>query len=112
MQNTIGITHSFEEWVKSQSGIIPPYGCSELDDGWRKKQILYYLRKCPRFMVNPVAVIGDEILSIKNIEISSIIESLEYFMQRGLIPYALFKTETGSVMLQATFSSANHYGDV
>jgi hypothetical protein len=58
-------------------------------------------------MVNPVAVIGDEILSIKNIEISSIIESMEIsmeiFMQRGLIPYALFKTESGSVMLQAAF---------
>lgn len=104
IQNTIGITHSFEEWKNSQSGIIPPYGCSELDDS-RRNQIYHYLQKCPMFMVNPVAVMGDSIFSITNIEISSIIDALEFFMKRGVIPYALFQTETGSVMLQAAFNN-------
>lgn len=109
IHNTIGITQSFEEWKNSQTGIISPYGCSELDER-RRVQIYHYLQKCTMFMVNPVAVIGDEIFSITNIEISSIIESFEFFMKRDLIPYALFQTESGSVMLQASFSNkAKHH---
>jgi hypothetical protein len=104
IQNTIGITHSFDEWKNSQTGIIPPYGCSELDDR-RRDQIYHYLQKYTMFMVNPVAVIGNEIFSITNIEIASINESFEFFIKRNLIPYAVFQTDTGSVMLQASFSN-------